>query len=462
MRGYINTRNPILPLDIHIPDPEAHVMPDGKLYIYGSFDDRKDAYCSEKYHVISTPDMEHWAIHDVSFEGKDVPWFYDPNAPKYQGIDWSNPSPFLKNLPEDNPVVFEEEADKERQEEAVLQDDAEMQENALEPAFLYAPDAIHKDGKYYLYFCMSDNSEGVAVSDKPEGPFGHPMQFPCGGIDPAIFVDTDGQAYYYWGQIYANGVKLNPDMMSFDEENVVTNLVTEEEHFFHEGASMRKINDTYYLVYSCMERGRPTSLGYATSKSPLGPFTYRGIIVDNTGCDPVSWNDHGSIECFNGQWYVFYHRSSRCTRIFRRLCIEPITINPDGTINEVKMTTQGTGAPFQSGEKIYGYQACSLSGNIFIGEDGKGGECLKNIFPEDTAAFRYVETKTGFSTISVETEGDGVIDIFLDDVLVGTAEVAGTGEYVGKISDCEKGVRELKLRFREAKKLKLISVTLHE
>ena len=77
---------------------------------------------------------------------------------------------------------------------------------------LFAPDCIEKDGKYYLYFCMTDDSEGVAVSDRPEGPFTDPVQLPCGGIDPAIFIDDDGQAYYYWGQLF-HGVKLNEDMI---------------------------------------------------------------------------------------------------------------------------------------------------------------------------------------------------------------------------------------------------------
>lgn len=57
-----------------------------------------------------------------------------------------------------------------------------------------------------------------------------------------------------------------------------------------------------------MERGKPTALGYATGKTPLGPFTYQGIIIDNEECDPASWNNHGSIECIDGQWYVFYHQ----------------------------------------------------------------------------------------------------------------------------------------------------------
>ena len=135
---------------------------------------------------------------------------------------------------------------------------------------------------------------------------------------------------------------------------------------------MRKIGDTYYYVYADMERGKPTSLGYSTGKSPLGPFTYRGIIIDNDGCDPASWNNHGSIECVNGQWYVFYHRCSRGAQQHRRLCIEPITVNPDGTIDEVKMTSQGAGAPFAPGETIYGYQACGLKGTVYIGAEDAG------------------------------------------------------------------------------------------
>ena len=59
---------------------------------------------------------------------------------------------------------------------------------------------------------------------------------------------------------------------------------------------------------------------------------------------------------------VFYHRCSRGTQRYRRLCAEPITINPDGTIDEVKMTSQGVGNPFAPGETMMGYQACELHG----------------------------------------------------------------------------------------------------
>lgn len=448
MQKFENTRNPILPLEYHVPDSEAHVMPDGRVYVYGSFDDREDVYCSEKYHVISSGDMEHWTIHDVSFEGKQVPWFNDPKAPKYPGIDWSKPTPFILKM-------LEKDAAEGKDMKAAF----EEQEKAEKPPLLFAPDAICQEGKYYLYFCMSDDSEGVAVSDKPEGPFEHPVQLPCGGIDPAVFRDTDGQVYYYWGQLFSHGVKLNEDMISFDENAVVHDLVTEEEHFFHEGSSMRKIGDTYYYVYADMERGKPTSLGYSTSKSPMGPFVYQGIIIDNDGCDPASWNNHGSIEQVNGQWYVFYHRCSRGTQQHRRLCVEKIEILPDGRIPEVKMTSQGIGEPFGAGETIYGYQACQLSGEVYIAPDNNGSECLTNISDGDEAIFRYVEAKKGFSEISVEAEGSGIVDVYLNDIFAGSVMVEEKVAH-GILKNSGSGKKELKLVFQKTQELQIVSVTL--
>lgn len=446
-----NTHNPILPLEHHIPDSEGHVMPDGRLYIYGSYDDRDDVYCSEKYHVVSTEDMENWTIHDVALKGGDIPWFNNPDAPKYPGIDWSHPTPFvqkmLANISQDS-----------------MLEQFEKQETTEKPPLLFAPDCIYKDGKYYLYFCMSDDSEGVAVSDSPAGPFKNPIQLPCGGIDPAIFIDDDGSAYLYWGQLFSHGVKLNSDMVSFDRSGIVDNLVTEEEHYFHEGSSMRKIGDTYYYVYANIEHGKPTSLGYSTSESPLGPFVYRGVIIDNAPCDPASWNNHGSIECVNGQWYIFYHRCSRGREQYRRLCIEPITILPDGTIPEIKMTSQGPGKPFGNGESIYGYQACEVYGEAFIGLDEKGSECLCNIADGDRAIFRYVKSKNGFSKVVFHTSGAGAIRLLLDGQNVGNLQVHENGEhqmFFEKTQETGKE-QELVLEFSEPEELKIISITLYE
>ena len=444
-----NTHNPILPLEYHIPDSEGHVMPDGRLYIYGSFDDRGDIYCSEKYHVVSTADMKEWTLHDISFEGKDVPWFDDPDAPKYLGIDWSCPTPFIRKMLENMDMAGEKEK-------------FESKEDEVRPPLLFAPDCIFRNGKYYLYFCMPDDSEGVAVSDSPEGPFVNPVQLPCGGIDPAVFMDDDGQAYFYWGQLFSHGVKMNTDMVSFDADTIIDDLVTEEEHFFHEGSSMRKIGDTYYYVYADMERGKPTSLGYATGKSPLGPFTYQGIIIDNDGCDPASWNNHGSIECVNGQWYVFYHRCSRGVQQYRRLCIEPITINADGTIDEVKMTSQGPGEPFGAGEIIYGYQACGLSGSVYIDTDGQGSEHLAHIAEGDRAVFRYVKSEPGFTNIVIEAEGTGEIEVLLDGNCVGNVRITENGKTEAPVVRTSGDKIEAELHFLKAQELHIKSIIFHE
>lgn len=457
MREFSNRRNPILPLEYHVPDSEGHVMPDGKLYVYGSFDDREDVYCSEKYHVVSTADMEHWTIHEESLNGNQIPWFNNPVAPKYSGIDWSHPTPFIQKMIQrdlENGVDMKakfEEAEKEEKEK---------------PALLFAPDCLERNGKYYLYFCMPDDSEGVAMSDRPEGPFTNPIQLPCGGIDPAIFIDDDGQAYYYWGQLFSHGVKLNEDMISFNRDEIVDDLVTEEEHFFHEGSSMRKIGDTYYYVYADMERGKPTSLGYSTSKSPMGPFTYRGIIIDNDGCDPASWNNHGSIECVNGQWYVFYHRCSRGAQQHRRLCIEKIEILEDGTIPEVKMTSQGIGEPFASSEVIKGYQACEMSGSVYIGvnEDVESveeyPEVLMNISAGDEVMFRYVKSEQEWKEIEILYSGAGKIQVYMNEKIVGTINCDKVqGVNVAKSSiKCSSGQYELKLRFESAEQIKIYQV----
>lgn len=148
MRQFKNGRNPVLPPDVHIPDGEGHVMPDGKLYIYGSFDDTEDEYCSDKYYVVSTADMENWVIHEEALTGGMVPWINDPDAPKYPGIDLTHPTPFMKRILEET---------------SCRNDGVEKEEKPAEeePVFLYAPDCIYKDGTYYLYFCASDDSEGV-------------------------------------------------------------------------------------------------------------------------------------------------------------------------------------------------------------------------------------------------------------------------------------------------------------
>lgn len=449
--NYQNQRNPILPLDIHIPDGEGHVMSDGRLYIYGSFDAFEDDYCSDYYRVASTGDLKNWVIHEVSLSGTDIPWFGDPDAPKYPLPDWSK-SPYI------GPKMAKEAEERKQHE-----NDPPAPPKPRR-ALLYAPDCAEKNGRYYLYFCMADESEGMAVSDKPEGPFKDPVRMPCGEIDPAVFIDDDGRAYYYWGQMNAHGVELNADMCSFKEGTRVDDIVTEREHFFHEGSSMRKINGRYYYIYADIEREKPTALGYSVGDSPLGPFTYGGIIIDNLGCDPETWNDHGSLVEMNGQWYVTYHRSSRNGILHRRLCMEKVEILPDGTIPEVVMTSQGVGDPFAPGETIFGYQACFLEGKLYIDLNHDPltreaiPECLTGIQSGDRASFRYVKSEDGWRSARILSRGKGKVRILLDNNEVGAFDLAD-GENAFPIAG-EKGEHTLTLALEKPEDLKILSVTL--
>ena len=354
--------NPILPLDCFVPDGEVHFMPDGRAYLYGSWD-LKDVqeYCSNRYHVFSSADLVHWVDHGESL--------------------------------------------------------------SIENELLWAPDCIGKDGKYYLYACTSGGGEVTAVCDSPAGPFTDmkPLNFADGkGIDPCVFVDDDGQGYYFWGQIALKGARLNPDMRSIDESSVTWNILTEEAHGFHEGSSIRKINGTYYMVYTDISRGRATCLSYATSDKPLGPYTKRGVIIDNTFCDPNSWNNHGSIEMINGQLYVFYHRSSRNGVFSRRMCAERLTMLPDGSIPEVRMSVNGVEPPLDAFKRLEASRAsriCCDGGYITTDEvlPERLTKLRGNTFRYGICEYRTLDFGSGASGFEVCVKGKGIIKVCQDD-----------------------------------------------
>ena len=320
----------LLPINVSIPDGEAHTMPDGKTYLYGSLDKKNDAWCSQEYVVASSADLKNWQ-YSKSFSIKDVPW-----AGKTDMHALFKNAKSIEDLPLNIQKFLPKEAAalpfKTLVEQIVQHLEAYNRKNLA----LYAPDCIYKNGKYYLYFCMSDETEGVAAADSPAGPFTNAVQLPVSGIDPAVFVDDDGTAYYYWGQFASHGARLAADMMHIEQGSIVDNLLTEREHHFHEGSSMRKRNGIYYYVFADISRGKPTCLGYATAKSPLGPFVYQGVIVDNSKLNPESWNNHGSIEEINGQWYVFFHVSAE-GKYMRKACMAPIEFDENGRIKEVQI-----------------------------------------------------------------------------------------------------------------------------
>ena len=354
----LTAQNPISPEGVYIADPSARVW-DGRLYVYGSTDITPGNYCSESHHVLSTDDMVHWKLsrNVISSKGKgdQVPY---------------------------------------------------------NDAVLYAPDVQRRDGKYYMYICQPHEiAEGVAVADNPCGPFrdARPLDtFGHAQIDPAVFIDDDGQAYYVWGQFEAKIARLNPDMTSIDPASIKVGVVNEKDHFFHEGGFLAKRNGIYYLVYSHMGRlGMPTCIGYSTSTSPMGPYKYGGVIIDNSHCDPANWNNHGSIAEFDGQWYVFYHRATHNSNTMRKACAEPIFFAPDGSIPEVEMTTQGASGPLDACHKLEAERACLLFGDAFVSEWTDGKECLSHMGDGCRAVYKYLCFDSGVKRVDLLVRATG-------------------------------------------------------
>jgi beta-xylosidase len=407
----IIAQNPIVPPGVYIADPSAHVWSDGKLYVYGSRDQSPDYYCSWTHHVLSTTDLKSWTLYENRFASK------GPN----------DQVPYSDDI-------------------------------------LYAPDCQYKNGTYYLYYCLASNknTEGVATSFSPTGPFtnGRPIKLKgINEIDPCVFIDDDGQAYYIWGQFTAKMAKLKSNMTEIDSSTIKDNIVTEKEHFFHEGGYMVKRDGIYYFVYSHMGRaGRPTCLGYATSKSVMGPFKYGGVIIDNDHCDPGVWNNHGSIVEFKDNWYVFYHRSTHGSNTMRKACVEPFTFNADGSINEVEMTTQGASDPLNANQKIDAARACLLYGNLRVEALPANNEVLTKIKNGDVAGYKYLNFNSAPGSITIIAAPGKFpvsVDIAIDNSWgpsIGKIDIAGNGNglkiqsYSANIKKVE-GVHALWLRF---------------
>lgn len=308
---------------IYTADPSAHVF-EGKLYIYPSHDlnhenasnDNGDQYDMEDYHVLS-------------LDGPDAPCIDHGQALHLRDIPWAKQQ-------------------------------------------LWAPDAAYRNHTYYLFFPARDKEGifrlGVATSSSPSGPFKPEPSYIPGSysIDPAVFVDEDDQAYIYFGGLWGGQLekwqtgsyledaegpepsapalgprvaKLSEDMLSFQHDALEIAILDEnghpltagdEERRYFEGPWMHKYNGTYYLSYST---GSTHQIVYATGDNPLGPFTYRGVILTPV----LGWTTHHSIVEFQGKWYLFYHDSSLSGGADNKRSVKftELHYNEDGTIQTI-------------------------------------------------------------------------------------------------------------------------------
>src|SRR3569833_3268449 len=211
---------------------------------------------------------------------------------------------------------------------------------------MWAPECVFKDGKYYFYFPASAKSGGfkigVAIADKPYGPF-KPVATPIegvNGIDPCVFIDKDGNAYLFYSLNKIFVAKLKPSMLEIDgEPAVIANLPTQG---LLEGPFMFERNGIYYLTYP-HEAKKNERLEYATSASATGPCKPSGVILDESasGC----WTVHHSIVEYKGQWYLFYLDRDLSPSFVKNRSIRAdfLFFNSDGTIKKVLQTLRGVG-----------------------------------------------------------------------------------------------------------------------
>lgn len=225
---------------------------------------------------------------------------------------------------------------------------------------MWAPAIVENNGKYYLFFSANDVHEGeiggigVAVAERPEGPFrdllGRPLinEIVNGAqpIDQYVFKDDDGEWYmYYGGWGHCNMVRLNDDFTALQpwEDGSYYREVTPQG--YTEGPFMLKRNGKYYFMWSEGGWGGPDySVAYSMSDSPYGPFERVGKILYSDPEVATSAGHHSVIQIpGQDEYYIVYHRRPLGDdgRDHRHTCIDRLTFNADGTIAPVKITHEG-------------------------------------------------------------------------------------------------------------------------
>ncbi|TDV57753.1 glycoside hydrolase family 43 protein [Actinophytocola oryzae] len=261
---------------------------------------------------------------------------------------------------------------------------------------VWAPAPVARNGKYYLYFAandiQSDNEVGgigVAVADRPEGPYvdaiGRPLigRFVNGAqpIDQDVFVDSDGRAYlYYGGWGHANVVRLNNDMTSlgtFDDGTTYKEITPQN---YVEGPQMFKRGGKYYLMWSEGGWTGPNyAVSYGMSDSPTGPFTRIAKVLSQDAA-VARGSGHNSVINVPGTdiWYIVYHRRplNLTDANQRQVSYDRMYFNPDGTIKPVTMLVKDNFADRNAiGWKTWG-GSWSAAGGTYTASSSAGGKAL--------------------------------------------------------------------------------------
>lgn len=329
-------------------DPSARVF-NNRVYVYPSHDilavegkGRVGWFCMEDYHVFSSENLTDWTDHGVIVTQNKIPWV--------------KPESYA----------------------------------------MWAPDCIFKNGKYYFYFPATPKDTtargfriGVAIADKPEGPYvpePEPIQ-KVNGIDPNVFIDKNGDAYLYWSAGNIFGAKLKDNMKELDSEvKILGDLPTKG---LKEGPFVFERNGIYYMTYPHVEN-KIERLEYAISDNPLGPFKITGVIMDEseTGC----WTNHHSIIQYNNQWLLFYHHNDYSPKFdkSRSIRMDSLSFNADGTIRKVTPTLRGVGKTAAVKQiQIDRFSAIGNGASIDLLDSANTFKGWKTIFQDKDGWVRY-------------------------------------------------------------------------
>ncbi|TRX97639.1 hypothetical protein FHL15_001394 [Xylaria flabelliformis] len=314
-------------------------------------------------------------------------WYADPDTEFYEGKYWVFPT---SSLPYDEQTYLDAFSSPdlihwEKHANILTIENVKWATRAV-----WAPAPIFRNGKYFIYFGANDIQEGqpeagviggigVAVADKPEGPYVDAIGKPLIGeyyngaqpIDQDVFIDDDGQAYiFYGGHSHANVAKINDDMISIGQFDDGTSFREITPEGYTEGTQMIKRNGKYYLMWSeGVWTGPDYSVSYAMSDSVLGPFGETVRILQQDPEVAKGSGHNGVINIPNTDvWYIVYHRRplSETDGNHRVLAYDRMYFNEDGTIAPVNMLVKDDFADGQSvGWKQYG-SAWSVADERFV------------------------------------------------------------------------------------------------
>ncbi len=452
--------NPFLPLNEYIPDGEPHVFGE-RVYLFGSHDkEGGDAYCMLDYACYSAPvsDLKDWKCEGIIYRAEQDPDYSEERKYMYapdvvRGNDGRYYLYYCLTGGEDiiSVAVCETPAGKYEYHGKVSNPDGSRFKRFVPGD----PGVINDNGTIRLYFGWSLALPEERIAAIPKEAMEEQLIQAQMMLFKKSREEIEGEQE---GVMGANTVTLADDMLTVSSEPIRivpgqfdAKGTSFEGHAFYEASSIRKIGEVYYFIYSSQWNH---DLCYATSRYPDKDFVYGGVIISNGdigyhGRKPderlnLTGTNHGSIECINGKWYIFYHRNTHATEFSRQACAEPIEILPDGTIPQVEVTSCGlNGGPLLTEGEYPAAIACNITNgkmpHIQFEKKADGVPCVTHSGEERYITGIQDQTLIGYKyfdfngkvrfTMKVRGTGEGKFSIADGEKILGEVSVSQTEEW---------------------------------